>query len=177
MGLRQKVQSSAYKSGFTIVELLIVIVIIAILAAIIIVAYNGITNKAHNSTVLSDMKNNNTKIMQTMVDSGAPPTANQAGLEGIVKFSKGSYLARPANDSLVYCRSDTDFGFIFASKSGQTYRTKNGAAPIALSTNWGGSSTNNACSSNTNVGMLIPNTDPGFAFIVLYGANTWVSWL
>jgi prepilin-type N-terminal cleavage/methylation domain-containing protein len=33
--------------GFTIVELLIVIVVIAILAAIVIVAYNGIQNKAH----------------------------------------------------------------------------------------------------------------------------------
>lgn len=36
--------------GFTIVELLIVIVIIAILAAISIVAYNGIQDRARNST-------------------------------------------------------------------------------------------------------------------------------
>lgn len=36
-----------YRSGFTIIELLIVIVIIAILAAITIVAYNGITGKAN----------------------------------------------------------------------------------------------------------------------------------
>jgi prepilin-type N-terminal cleavage/methylation domain-containing protein len=35
--------------GFTIVELLIVIVVIGILAAIVIVAYNGVTNRA-NST-------------------------------------------------------------------------------------------------------------------------------
>ena len=37
------------KSGFTIVELLIVIVVIAILAAITIVAYNGIQNRAKAS--------------------------------------------------------------------------------------------------------------------------------
>jgi prepilin-type N-terminal cleavage/methylation domain-containing protein len=36
-------------SGFTIVELLIVIIVIGILAAIIIVAYNGVTNNAKNS--------------------------------------------------------------------------------------------------------------------------------
>lgn len=37
------------KSGFTIVELLIVIVVIAVLAAITVVAYNGIQNRANNT--------------------------------------------------------------------------------------------------------------------------------
>ena len=40
-------------SGFTIVELLIVIVVIAILAAITIVAYNGIQQRAKNAQVVS----------------------------------------------------------------------------------------------------------------------------
>ena len=40
-------------SGFTIVELLIVIVVIAILAAISIVAYNGIQQRARNSQVVT----------------------------------------------------------------------------------------------------------------------------
>ena len=37
------------KSGFTIVELLIVIVVIAILAAISVIAYNGIQNRSKNA--------------------------------------------------------------------------------------------------------------------------------
>lgn len=43
------------RSGFTIVELLIVIVVIGILAAITIVAYSGITNQARVATMQSDL--------------------------------------------------------------------------------------------------------------------------
>ncbi len=43
------------KSGFTIVELLIVIVVIAILAAISIVAYNGVQQRARDSKRTSDI--------------------------------------------------------------------------------------------------------------------------
>ena len=47
---------SKKQTGFTIVELLIVIVVIAILAAITIVAYNGIQNRANNSARYSELK-------------------------------------------------------------------------------------------------------------------------
>ena len=43
------------QSGFTIVELLIVIVVIAILAAISIVAYNGIQNRSRVTKANSDL--------------------------------------------------------------------------------------------------------------------------
>lgn len=48
-----KLSKYTKQSGFTIVELLIVIVIIAILAAITIVAYNGIQNRAKTSNAQS----------------------------------------------------------------------------------------------------------------------------
>ncbi len=44
------------QSGFTIVELLIVIVVIGILAAISIVTYNGIQERSRTATVNSDLK-------------------------------------------------------------------------------------------------------------------------
>jgi len=46
-------KSWAKQTGFTIVELLIVIVVIAILAAITIVAYNGVQDRARNSALAS----------------------------------------------------------------------------------------------------------------------------
>lgn len=50
-------RSAVRASGFTIVELLIVIVIIAILAAITIVAYNGIQQRARDTQRKSDVAN------------------------------------------------------------------------------------------------------------------------
>ena len=40
------------RSGFTIVELLIVVVVIAILASISVVAYTGIQQRAKNSAII-----------------------------------------------------------------------------------------------------------------------------
>ena len=45
------------QTGFTIVELLIVIVVIGILAAITIVAYNGIQTRAQNTQRINEIQN------------------------------------------------------------------------------------------------------------------------
>lgn len=61
-------------SGFTIVELLIVIVIIGILAAIVIVAYNGIQQRAMVTLMTSDLKNAASAFEVDKVDTGAYST-------------------------------------------------------------------------------------------------------
>ncbi|MDB5177083.1 MAG: exported protein of unknown function [Candidatus Saccharibacteria bacterium] len=43
-------------TGFTIVELLIVIVVIGILAAIVIISYNGVTKRSQTSAITSELK-------------------------------------------------------------------------------------------------------------------------
>ncbi len=58
------------QTGFTVVELLIVTVIIAILAVVIIVAYNGIQQRAEVATLTADLKQANTQLSTYAVDNG-----------------------------------------------------------------------------------------------------------
>lgn len=51
----QTIRWAPTRSGFTVVELLIVIVVIGILAAITIVAFNGVQRRATATTVKSDL--------------------------------------------------------------------------------------------------------------------------
>jgi prepilin-type N-terminal cleavage/methylation domain-containing protein len=65
-------------SGFTIVELLVVIVVIGILAAISVVSYNGIAQKAKTTALQSDLTNAKKTLQMYQVENGSYPT-------GIVK--------------------------------------------------------------------------------------------
>lgn len=47
---------SVYRSGFTIVELLIVIVVIGILAAITIISFNGVQGRSQDASIQSDIR-------------------------------------------------------------------------------------------------------------------------
>ena len=60
-------------SGFTIVELLIVIVVIAILAAITIVAYNGITGQARESVLKQDLNSGAQQLEIANAQNGSYP--------------------------------------------------------------------------------------------------------
>lgn len=56
--------------GFTIVELLIVVVVIAILAAITIVSYNGISNRAKETSLASELATAAKKIESKKIQGG-----------------------------------------------------------------------------------------------------------
>lgn len=78
------------KSGFTIVELLIVIVVIAILAAITIVAYTGIQNRAKASSAQSAAAQAAKRVAQVAVESGTETyPADQAAFDAL-KINSGS---------------------------------------------------------------------------------------
>lgn len=72
-----KLDNKRFSKGFTIVELLVVIVVIGILASITIVSYTGITNKAKESVLQSDLANGSKQIQifQALSTSSDYPTA------------------------------------------------------------------------------------------------------
>ena len=103
-------------SGFTIVELLIVIVVIGILAAITIVAYNGISGRAKEATLTSDLNSATKKIETERVLTGSYPSsaASADGGQGL-KSSPGNTFAyynsyKGQTDS--YCLAGTLTGSI-----------------------------------------------------------------
>lgn len=59
------------QNGFTIVELLIVIVVIAILASITVVSYNGISQRARNTTRLAAVKQAEQAVQLAVVSNSA----------------------------------------------------------------------------------------------------------
>jgi prepilin-type N-terminal cleavage/methylation domain-containing protein len=67
------VKQQKLTSGFTIVELLIVIVVIGILAAITIVAYNGISNRSKDSAAEAAASNVAKKAAVYQSETGALP--------------------------------------------------------------------------------------------------------
>lgn len=70
-------------SGFTIVELLIVIVIIAILATIVIVAYNGVQNRAKDAALADEIQKLQSAVEQYNAINGTYPMSADWGSMGL----------------------------------------------------------------------------------------------
>lgn len=66
------------KSGFTIVELLIVIVVIGILAAIVVVAYNGVTERAKINQASSELASFKKAMLAYKTVNGELPPVGDA---------------------------------------------------------------------------------------------------
>lgn len=135
------------QTGFTIVELLIVIVVIGILAAITIVAYNGIQGRANDTSIQSDLNNIAKKLEIYKADFGIYP-AGAAQLTTLsLKASKnayGNHMPSGGFDyNLVYCRmpaaAPTDYALVAFSKSGARFKYTNASGLSPYTGGMGGS--------------------------------------
>lgn len=90
-----KLKTMKKDRGFTIVELLIVIVVIAILAAIVIVAYNGVQNKARDSNDKANAASL-VKIAEAVNgDNGSYPTGTSSA-NLVTSFNSGTTSKLPS---------------------------------------------------------------------------------
>lgn len=91
-------------TGFTIVELLIVIVVIGILAAITIVAYNGVQDRARLSKINADLTLLNRAIQGARVNSSEQALRYVTGLTG----TAGTCMYKAAGTDLTALDKTTD---------------------------------------------------------------------
>lgn len=109
---------NARRTGFTIVELLIVIVVIGILAAITIVAYNGIQAKATVASLQSDLENDNKQLIAylttsstgfpTAIDCSSTPAANTICLKSSGTTTYQYSVNNASLSSPTYCITATN---------------------------------------------------------------------
>ena len=125
----------AKQTGFTIVELLIVIVVIAILAAITIVAYNGIQQRAKEAEILTDLSYFSKKIELDQIDRGRYYTSNNELKSIKLRASNPG----PGANNVMGCWDSTGSGYaIFMRDSfGRYYRVSKEAGPVKVTlANW-----------------------------------------
>lgn len=122
---------SAFKTGFTIVELLVVIVVIGILASITIVSYSGITRKAVVASLQSDLANSSKRLKiysafygsyPTALDANNCPTAPNVDLNYCLKASAN-------NTFTVYTATATSFSLTETNTNGLVYMITDGSSP------------------------------------------------
>lgn len=146
-------------SGFTIVELIIVIVIVGILAAITIVGYVGISNKANESAIIAELTGASKKLSMYFVEYSTYPTN--------LNLSNGCPI-EPIADVNYCIEYDSDAKLIYNYKTSSTYELnyiKNNlvyevsdSKPPEVSPNWLIIGNQTWAKFNLNVGTRIATT-------------------
>jgi len=158
------------RSGFTIVELLIVVVVIAILAAITIVAFTGIQSRADDSAVKSNLAQLSRQIELYKINSSTNQYPNRTEMmAGVVPISVTKNSYNQDRNNFYYCQSadGSQYSFGIITKQNQAYFLTNGSVVNSTPAVTYQSDT---CQ---NVG------EPGVSGITGYTVNnrTWASWV
>lgn len=165
----------ATHTGFTIVELLIVIVVIAILAAVSIVAFTGMQDRAIASAVRSDLSNFAEKIEIAKIDGDGlyPQTPTSAmGISASKNMYKTTHTSTGASrNNWYYCTSPDRAAYALAvvdiKDNGFMQSSVNGLA----AKNNGNNNIQDATSACNEVGSPSSSSRTGMA------SGNWSSWV
>ncbi len=122
------------KSGFTIVELIVIIVIIGILAAITIVSYTGVSQKATVAVLMSDLASasKQVQLFQATSSTSSYPTANNCPTPGATEIcikTSGSNTLISNNGYIVNNSANPKTFSIIAANGSTSYRATNDSVP------------------------------------------------
>lgn len=112
-------------TGFTIVELLIVIVIIGILAAITVVAFNGVQERSKASAAMSDIANNVKVAKLVGASTGNVPTTVDI-LQSSTKMTATNGIYKLSS----FCSSSQSYVLAVETVTGNKLYSLNGATII-----------------------------------------------
>jgi len=150
------------QSGFTIVELLIVIVVIAILATISIIAYNGVQEKAKVATLQTDLSNSSKQLKLYEAAYGSFPTALDANNCPSAPNTDANRCIVPSNgNTFTYSSDGKTFNLTEKSPNNTAYAITQSTSPEDVTLNpadWVVVGTQTWAKANLNVGTMITST-------------------
>jgi uncharacterized protein (TIGR02145 family)/prepilin-type N-terminal cleavage/methylation domain-containing protein len=150
-------------SGFSIIELLVVITVIGILAGIATISYVGITDKVSEVTLKSDLSGSYITLLNykrihgsypTALDINHCPTTPVADTEYCLTFSENNELTNYASDG-------TYMGLTANSSNGIEYHITDEGTPqvgVFIDPNWITIGTQTWAKYNLNIGIRIDDT-------------------
>lgn len=120
--------------GFTIVELAVVTAIVGIIATIVTVSYVGITGRAVDASLKSDLSNSYSQLTYYNMDHGSFPTALDSDNCPTAPVSDNNYcLKASSNNEYAYTSNGRTMSLTVENSNGSAfYITEEGAPRIGF---------------------------------------------
>jgi len=131
MNLTKPFLKNPKHSGFTIVELLVVIVVIGILASITIVSYTGISKRATAAAMQSDLSNASKQLKVYQASHGSYPTTLVGNCPTVPVADNTLCLKPSLNNTFAYSSDGATFDLTETNTNGTYYNITDSTGPIA----------------------------------------------